>query len=185
MIKEIAFEILGEIKDRARTFDDDKLRKIVQMIEGAGRIFFHGLGRSKIMFSFFAMRLMHLGFKVHMVGDVTTPAIQKGDLLFVISGSGETLTTLTIAKKAKSVGADVILFTMVEKSSIADVADLSLVIDCPSAKHDTSGVASIQPMGSLFEQSVLMALDGGIIPYMMAERSMDVNAPFVLHANLE
>ena len=111
-----------------------------------------------------------------MVGDVTTPAITEGDLLFVISGSGETLSTLNMAKKAKSVGAEVILVTMVEKSSIADVADVKLVIDCPSAKHDTSHTASIQPMGSLFEQSVVLALDGGIISYLMHERNMDLQA---------
>ena len=175
MIKEISYQIIGEIKDRCKSLDDATLIKIIEKIKGAKSIFFQGLGRSKLSFCFFAMRLMHLGYSVHMVGD----------LLFVISGSGETLSTLNMAKKAKSVGAEVILVTMVEKSSIADVADVKLVIDCPSAKHDTSHTASIQPMGSLFEQSVVLALDGGIISYLMHERNMDLQAPFVLHANLE
>jgi 6-phospho-3-hexuloisomerase len=185
MIKEISFQIIEEIKDRCKSLDDATLVQIIEKIKGAKSIFFQGLGRSKLSFCFFAMRLMHLGYSVHMVGDVTTPAITEGDLLFVISGSGETLSTLNMAKKAKSVGAEVILVTMVEKSSIADVADVKLVIDCPSAKHDTSHTASIQPMGSLFEQSVVLALDGGIISYLMHERNMDLQAPFVLHANLE
>ena len=54
-----------------------------------------------------------------------------------------------------------------------------------SYTHLTSHTASIQPMGSLFEQSVVLALDGGIISYLMHERNMDLQAPFVLHANLE
>lgn len=185
MIKEISCDIIAEIQDRMRSLDESVLQQIVAEVKQADRIFFQGLGRSKIAFCYFAMRLMHLGYKVHIVGDVTTPAIREGDLLFVISGSGETKTTLGMAQKAKSVGARVVLATMVEHSSIADVADVKLWIDCPSAKHDTSHTASIQPMGSLFEQSVTLALDGGVISYLMRERGMDVNAPFVLHANLE
>ena len=185
MIKEISCQIIEEIKDRMQSLDDQVLVDIVGMVKEAKSIFFQGLGRSKIAFCYFAMRLMHLGYSVHMVGDVTTPAIGEGDVLFVISGSGETQTTLNMAKKAKSVGAKVILVTMVQESSIANVCDLKFVIDCPSAKHDTSVTPSIQPMGSLFEQSVVIALDGGIIPYLMNEKGMDLQAPFVLHANLE
>lgn len=37
----------------------------------------------------FAMRLMLLGCRSYFVGETTTTAIQKGDLLLLCSGSGE------------------------------------------------------------------------------------------------
>ena len=36
-----------------------------------------------------AMRLMHVGFEAHVVGEATTPSIAEGDRLMVFSGSGE------------------------------------------------------------------------------------------------
>ena len=37
-----------------------------------------------------AMRLMHLGLTVHVVGETTAPAIRSNDLLLAASGSGTT-----------------------------------------------------------------------------------------------
>ena len=62
MIKEISYQIIGEIKDRCKSLDDATLIKIIEKIKGAKSIFFQGLGRSKLSFCFFAMRLMHLGY---------------------------------------------------------------------------------------------------------------------------
>jgi 6-phospho-3-hexuloisomerase len=50
----------------------------------------------------FAMRLMHIGFQVHVAGDVTTPAIRGGNLLIIGSGSGETSGLVSMAAKARS-----------------------------------------------------------------------------------
>ncbi len=46
--------------------------------------------RSGLMMRVFAMRLMHMGFESHVVGETLTPAVEKGDLLVIGSGSGET-----------------------------------------------------------------------------------------------
>src|SRR5512143_1955726 len=63
------------------------------------RIFMLGSGRSGMVMSMFAMRLMHLGLDVHRIGESTTPAIHKGDLLIIGSGSGETESCLLAAGK--------------------------------------------------------------------------------------
>ncbi|MGZ4892148.1 MAG: SIS domain-containing protein, partial [Halobacteriota archaeon] len=54
------------------------------------RLFVMGAGRSGLVVKGFAMRLMHLGFNVYVVGETVTPAVETDDLLIVISGSGET-----------------------------------------------------------------------------------------------
>ena len=48
------------------------------------------------------MRLMHLGYQVYFCGETVTPAIAGDDLLIVLSGSGETSSTLEAARTAKA-----------------------------------------------------------------------------------
>src|SRR6478609_5532890 len=52
-----------------------------QLITSARRIFVIGNGRSGLTIQMAAMRLMHLGLRVHMAGEVTAPALVEGDLL--------------------------------------------------------------------------------------------------------
>jgi len=37
-----------------------------------------GVGRSGLIGRAFAMRLMHLGFEVYVLGETITPAVEKG-----------------------------------------------------------------------------------------------------------
>ncbi len=64
------------------------------------------------------MWLMHLGINVRIVGGVVTPAIGKGDLVLLISGSGESTSIVNSAKIAKNAGADVSLIMPYPDSSI-------------------------------------------------------------------
>jgi 6-phospho-3-hexuloisomerase len=45
-----------------------------------------------------AMRFMHLGYTVFIVGETNTPAILEGDLLLVASGSGTTSSVVSSAE---------------------------------------------------------------------------------------
>lgn len=185
MIKEYSLGIIDELKGRIETFDDEQLVKVADMIDAAPAVFFAGMGRSKLFIMSFCMRLMHLGLKCYMVGDVTTPSIQKGDLLVIGSGSGETESLVAMAKKAKGLGIEIVLFTSAKESSIASLADCIFRIDGPSSKlKEKSQVQSIQPMGSLFEQSCLFAYEG-IMVYLMHKHKTNGDEMFKRHANLE
>ena len=65
---------------------------VADALNGAKRIFIAGIGRSGLIGKTFAMRLVHMGFLVYIVGDATTPAIQANDLLVIVTGSGTTKT---------------------------------------------------------------------------------------------
>lgn len=185
MIKELSMQICDELMGRARDFDDDKLVAIAEKIDEANNIFCVGLGRSKLSIMAFAMRLMHMGYSVHMVGDVTTPAIKEGDLLIVGSGSGETGSLLNMTKKCVDLGVDICLFTRKPESTVGKRAAVALVIDAPtSSDKSNSNVTTIQPMGSLFEQSCLIAYDS-IIVYLMRKKGTNGAEMHHLHANLE
>ncbi|HKJ95556.1 MAG TPA: 6-phospho-3-hexuloisomerase [Gammaproteobacteria bacterium] len=133
----------------------------------------------------FAMRLMHLGLQVHVVDDVTTPAIRRDDLLIVGSGSGRTASLANVARKAKQEGADVALVTLSARSAIGDVSDTVIVIDAPSPKAAGAVEStSIMPMGSLFEVALGILFEI-VTVQLMQETGMTSDRMFERHANLE
>ncbi|HMB45107.1 MAG TPA: SIS domain-containing protein, partial [Candidatus Methanoperedens sp.] len=82
--------IADHIKKVASKLDTDSVTLLVNGIIDSKIIFLMGAGRSGLAAKAFAMRLMHLGFDVYVVGETTTPAVQPDDLVIAVSGSGET-----------------------------------------------------------------------------------------------
>ena len=178
--------ILGELAGVCGRIDMDGVDALAKAVSDAPAVFVAGAGRSGLALRSFAMRLMHLGKNVHVVGEVVTPAIVKGDLLLVGSGSGETGSLGGMARKAKEAGCGVALVTINPESSIGRLADVAVRIPAPSPKaaHCGDFVKSAQPMGSLFEQALLLVLDA-VIMELMAELGKVSEEMFRLHANLE
>lgn len=155
------------------------------MIHSAERIFMDAKGRSGLHARGFAMRLMHAGFRVHVVDEVTTPSIGAGDLLIVASGSGRTASLVSHVSKAKSVGAKVALITATAESPIAAQADCVVLIPAASPKAENANArASQQPMANLFEQSLGLLCDI-ITIQLMDELSLTSEGMFTRHANME
>jgi len=154
------------------------------MIREAPRIFIAGAGRSGLCIRAVGMRMMQTGKTVFIVGETITPSIQAGDLLLVASGSGRTSTLMVVAEKAKHVGAKILLFTTDPESPIALLADHVVVIPAPSLSSDAGkdGFESIQPMGTLFEQSLLIVCDSIVLRSM---KDVDFSEMRERHANLE
>lgn len=118
------------------------------------RWFCSGQGRSGLVAQMAAMRLMHVGFAAHVVGEATAPAIGRGDGLVVISGSGKTPITLHIARLAAEHGAQVLAVTTRADGTLARRAHA--VIEVPTTATGQFG-------GTLFEQSALLLLDAVIL----------------------
>ncbi|WNS80550.1 6-phospho-3-hexuloisomerase [Domibacillus sp. DTU_2020_1001157_1_SI_ALB_TIR_016] len=174
--------ILQEVHTTAQLIRDEDATQLVNHILEAEKIFVAGAGRSGFMAKSFAMRMMHVGLDPYIVGETITPNVEEGDLFIVGSGSGETKSLVAMAEKAKSIGADVAAITIVPDSSIGQIADI--VIEIPAqTKADTSN-KSIQPMGSLFEQSLLLFYDSLILT-IMEKRGMNSGRMYGRHANLE
>lgn len=160
--------------------DKGKGAELVKLVKGAGATFIGGAGRSLLVSRFFAMRLVHSGHKVFMVGEVVTPAIKKGDLLILVSGSGGTATLLPFVKKAKDVGAKLAVVSMKKSSAMADVADLTVQI----GQDDSFPLTKGMPMGSQFELSTLVFLEGAIAE-IIHDEDLTEESMRALHANLE
>ena len=131
------------------------------------------------------MRLMHMGVNSYVVGETCTPNITAEGLLVICSGSGETKSLVNHATKAKEVGAKIALITINPQSTIGKMADVVVEISAPSPKSAKEGqIKSIQPMGSLFEQSEGLFMDIAILK-LMEIKNMTSETMFGRHANME
>ncbi len=159
---------------------------LIGALTGAGAVFVAGAGRSGFFMRSFAMRLMHMGKRVHMLGDVTTPSAQPGDTLLIGSASGETGSLGSMAKKAKTLGMTLALVTANPASTIASMADAVVVLPAPTPKNPggAGAVLSTQPMGNLFEQGMLLLLDC-VVMELMEKEGLTSDRMFTRHANLE
>lgn len=179
-------KVLAEITACLHQLSEDSLTKAGALIDNAPRIFVSGVGRSGLVMRALGIRLMHLGKTVHVVGESTTPSIQAGELLIIGSGSGQTPTQLVIFQKAQSQGAIILVFTTNPTSPLASMADHYIVVPAPSLGDlaEECNLKSIQPMGTLFEQSLLIFCDS-IVLWLMMRKDMSASQMRVRHANLE
>lgn len=182
---EYAVEVVKELDRTLANISADEAERLVEKIATSKKILVAGAGRSGLAMKAFAMRLAHMGFEAYVVGETVTPNFEEADLLLIGSGSGETGSLVSMAGKAKKIGGSVALITILPESSIGKLADLSVKIPAPTPKASGAEAwISIQPMGSLFEQSLLIFLDI-IILKLMEQMANDSANMFKRHANLE
>jgi len=177
--------ILSELYSTLSKLDDEPVDQLLSAIVGAKRVFLAGSGRSGLMMKSFAMRLMQLGLKAYVVGETTTPGISENDLLIIGSGSGETGSVSIFAKTAKEQKAKLGLITIFPDSVICKLADIKVFISVPTNKNNlNNGFTSIQHGGTLFEQSLMLVLDGMIVR-LIEELNVHPDVLKLNHANLE
>lgn len=176
--------IAKEITCVLETISSEAVNDLAKEILGAKRVFVAGTGRSGLVIRCFAMRLMHLGLCAHIVGDATTPAIGAGDLLLVASGSGSTMSLVGMAQKASAVGAKVALVTIHPNSPVGEMACCVVQINAPAKADGQQNSISVQPMATLFEQSMMVFLDYMVL-CLMRHKEFTAQQMFAQHANLE
>jgi 6-phospho-3-hexuloisomerase len=172
--------ILDRLSAILSVTDKSQAQKLKDLIDDAGRIFVGGAGRSGLVSRFFAMRLVHSGYNVNMVGEIVTPAAKSGDLLVVISGSGGTKTLLPILETAKSKGAKIAVISQKLSSAMADMADLTVQVGNDDAFPLTNGM----PMGSQFELATLLYLEA-VVGEIIFDKDLTEEGMRAIHANLE
>lgn len=164
----LSMELMADqIKNIAQRLDTESIKKTIEYIMSADSIFIMGAGRSGLVGKAFAMRLMHLGFTSYVVGESTTPAVNKNDVVIAISGSGETRSVSDLGRIAKDIGATLITVTSNKDSTLGHISDATLEIQGRS-REDTGGYlerhmrgeySHLTPLGTSFEISSLVFLD--------------------------
>ncbi|HET8604764.1 MAG TPA: 6-phospho-3-hexuloisomerase [Marmoricola sp.] len=176
--------VLTEIEGVAAKTDREQIRMLVDRLTAAPRVFVSGEGRSGLMGKAFAMRLMHLGLTVYVLGETITPSVGAGDLVVAISGSGTTAGTVRVAESARGAGAAVHAVTTDPSSPLAGAAEAALVLPAATKYRRADEAPTIQPLSSLFDQMTHVALDVVCLE-VARRREVDNDAARRTHSNTE
>ncbi len=180
-MNEILKTVSEEVGKVCSSVDEMELEALGTKIEEADSIYIYGNGRSGLVGRMTAMRLMHSGYRVYVIGETTTPAFREGDLLLILSGSGKGHSVRTMTEKAKRLGGNTALVTASDDKELRETFDAVLSIDA-STKHND--IPTIQPLGNQFDQSMHLILDGLII-HLNKKAVKDDREIKAKHFNLE
>jgi 6-phospho-3-hexuloisomerase len=177
---EASEEILRGIRRAINAIDPGQvetlLDTLLHMKRGGRKVLVLGAGRSGLVGKAFAMRLMHLGFDVYVMGETITPAIGEGDIVIIISGSGSGAMSTTAARMAKRLGALIFAVTSYPNSDLAQTSDNLVFVPGREVVAEESDYQnrqllgeheSLAPMGTLFEDTCGVFLDGLIAELMV------------------
>lgn len=178
-------KIIFELQENLSRINLKEIDTIIENILNANHIFLAGAGRSGLVIQLFANRLLHLGFSVSVVGEISAPHSKPGDLLIICSGSGETSYLKVLLDKAKKNEVNVALITANENSMLSKMSDSMLVLpgDLKDEKKHQSTVFS-QPMGSNFEQLSCLTFDS-LVLILMEKLNETSESMYLRHADFE
>nr|WP_319377693.1 SIS domain-containing protein [uncultured Methanoregula sp.] len=178
-------QMAESIRKTAILLDRSETRAFFREILAAKRIYIAGAGRSGIISRAFALRLLHLGFDVYVVGETITPALRPGDTLVVFSGSGETHTMATFCTTVRDLGGRICLVTASPDSAMGRMADCVVNLGdltgyyrketATFEERQVTGqyrsvASAFAPLGTLFETDALVFSDAVISALMMAKK---------------
>lgn len=126
--------------------------EVVKAVQNADKVFFTGAGRSFLMTKGIAMAFMQIGIHSYVTGDVTTPAIEKGDLLIAASCSGETKSVALFMEQAKEIGAKIVLITACPNSTMGRLADIVVRME---ARSEPGSVQETWLTDNRFEHAIV------------------------------
>ena len=125
------FTEIGSIVDQI--VDSDFFKGLVDALEQRHSCFFVGLGSGREVARMTAVRVGHvkraIGDQIYVAGESNTPAPRAGDVLVVISHSGETEIVAGWCKNFKRMGAIVASIVGNPDSTIAASSDLTFTIE--------------------------------------------------------
>ncbi|MFX1518054.1 MAG: 6-phospho-3-hexuloisomerase [Promethearchaeota archaeon] len=150
-------EIISHLEEFLQELKDEEVIDIcIEIILNARKIFIYGAGRSGMVGKMCTQRLMHLSLPSYFLSETLTPRFTPNDCLIVISGSGETLTPVSISKGAKEIGGKIIALTANPHSTIGQIADHVILVkgQTKDAKQE-----ALAPFTSLFDITALVVLD--------------------------
>ncbi len=192
-VRENAALLMDKVFESVESIEEERIEEMLQTLQGAKRIFVVGAGRSGLVARAFAMRLMHLGFPVYVVGETITPAMDPEDVLVALSGSGRTSSVVNVARIAKEkIGAKVVAVTSKGDSPLAKLSDVVVIVGGRENGRKRDYIADqllgkgipITPLGTLFEISAMILLDSLVVELMRRMKKSEEELK-KRHANLE
>lgn len=197
-VKSSSLALIELISKNLLEVSEEEVNKCVDLILSRRdkEIFIMGAGRSGLVGRAFALRLLHLGYKVHILGETLMPSVSKDDLVIAISGSGSTKLVITAVEAAKRVGATIMGITSFPDSPLGKLSDFILQVKgriMPNVEANGRDYFARQilglheplaPLGTLFEDTCMILLDA-MIPILMNKLNLSEEDLGRRHANIE
>ncbi len=146
------------------TIDPAVISRAVALLARAPQIFVYGAGRSGIVGRAFAMRLVQAGLRAYVIGESVTPIVRKGDAVVILSGQGESYSSIQTANIVRREGAELVVITSRPTSKLAHTASLLLLIELA----DDPDRPRFAPLGTLFESASLRLTDALVAELLLA-----------------
>ena len=176
-LHQLSDNLTDELKRILRGVSETDVKSLEREIERDKAIFTTAAGRTFILMRPFAMRLMQYGFTSHIVGETTTPRMNRGDLLLAASGRGNTVGVVRRAEEARALGGRVFTITSNPESPVARIATHTLIIPPPKG-------GSFQFGTNWFEQGMFLLLEA-VSLRLAKKHGITFEKLLVRHANLE
>jgi 6-phospho-3-hexuloisomerase len=160
-------KILKELENNLKKVDKKDLKNFIFEIKKAKRVYVVGAGRSGLIAKSLAMRLVRVKKKTFVIGETVTPPIQPDNLVIAVSGSGETVDTLTAVKVSRVLGARILGITAVKDSPLAKLSHVLVLIPAnvpvrlgsQYQLRELIGEPERPPIKSLFEMCTLILIE--------------------------
>jgi 6-phospho-3-hexuloisomerase len=143
----------------------ESIAKAVGILLKAPATFVYGAGRSGIIGRAFAMRLVQVGLTAYVIGESVTPIVRRGDAVFILSGRGESYSSIQTANIVRREGAELVVVTARATSKLAHTATLLVSLELPEEEAQRK----FAPLGTLFESASLQLTDA-LVAELMAVR---------------
>jgi 6-phospho-3-hexuloisomerase len=135
--------------------DPAAIASAVALLGRSPATFVYGAGRSGIIGRAFAMRLVQIGLTAYVIGESVTPIVRRGDVVFILSGRGESQSSIQTANIVRREGAELIVLTGRASSKLAHIATALLPLEFP----EDAERPRFAPLGTLFESASLRLTD--------------------------
>ena len=178
--------ILKEHEAVFAKMDEAGLLAFIDLLKRHQRIFLIGVGREGLATRALAMRLAHMGKESHWIWDDTTPGLGPGDLLVATLGDGQIGHINYVCERAKEAGAHLCVVTGSPSGRTASkLADQILFLPAAVYRGRDEVVPSVQPMGNLFEQCLLILFDIAVMLMVDSDPDQSFEKMSHRHRNVE
>jgi len=179
IFKDCAVYLTQRIKDGLENIEECTIDELIESFFECDKMFIYGVGRSGLASKGFAMRLMHLGFRIYVMGETVSPSVSEGDLVVLISGSGRTNSVVKIAQLSKEMGARLVVITAERNSPLAELGDIVIALGMQKDKDP-----KLAPLGTLFEDGAMLFFDC-VVAELLERMGENEERMTARHASLE
>lgn len=171
---------INELRDILDRIIEAEFDAAARLIAEAPMVHLTARGRNGLALRAFGNRLMQLGRPVAILGDILSGPVGDGHVVVIASGSGSTPALLDVADTGHTLNATILALTGHPGSPLAQRATQALTI--PPLLSD--GGSGMQPLGTLFEQSLGIVCDALVVD-LMHRLEVTIDAMRARHANIE